>query len=548
MKRKSRIRKIVIPIVVILCLGGIAAYLVWGLGIFDKKEVVQETNKTYTVATGDLTNEISAGGNLALAETEDAAVDLFYPAGTKATIGEVLAEVGDTVTKGQVLATIDKNEWNDQLQTLQDAITTRERALLPAQLSVKNAEQAVESANETIATRKTAIINAEISLDNATSNLLVAIPTIDFEAAVAALYAAKAKYEYVTITWPAMGVTDAEGWEMAIDQVTEALAIAQTNYDNTLSGYNTSEIAHLKQQLQIAKDNLSAAKQAVINAQEDVPLKEMSLTISQGNLEDAEQAVQDAKDAYDEAKQFSPEVTAPIDGFITQVNVSPGDEVLNSTIVMQIANADKFMVEIAVSEDDISDIAVDGKAYVTVDSLSVTLPATVTYIAPTATIQSGVVNYSVRVELQDFTAMQRSITSGNNTNMPAFSSSDNMTPTAGFTGQMPAMTMKTIKLKQGMTVTVDLVIAEAKNVLLVPYAAVKTEGMTKYVEVVKDDGTTEKRTVTTGITDYSNIVITEGLTAGEKIVYTGAVAAITTNTNPFGGGMIFPGMGGGPGR
>jgi HlyD family secretion protein len=547
-KRKSRVKKLIIAIVVILCLGGIATYLVLGLGIFNKEEAAPAVVKTYTVATGNLTTEISAAGNLALVETEDASVDLFYTAGTKGTIGEVLADVGDTVTKGQVLATIDKNEWNDQLQTLQDAITTKERALLPAQLNVKNAEKAVESANEAIITKQTAIINSEISLDNATSNLLTAIPTVDFEAAVAALYAARAKYEYVTVTWPEMGVTDAEGWAMAVDQVTEELAIAQTNYDNSLSGYNTSGIAQLKQQLQIAKDNLAAAKQAVIDAQEDIPLKEMSLTISQGNLEDAEKAVQDAKDKYDEAKVFSPEVTAPIDGFITQVNVSPGDEVLTGTVVMTIANADKFKVELAVSEDDISDIAVGGKAYVTVDSLDVTLPASVTYIAPTATISSGVVNYSVRVELQEITAPQMPAASGNSANIPSFSSSDNMTPPAGFSGRIPAITMKTIKLRQGLTVTVSLVIAEAKNVLLVPYAAVKTEGMTKYVEVMKDDGTTEKRTVTTGITDYSTIVITDGLTAGEKIAYSGTVApASTSSSNQFpGGGTFF--MGGGPGR
>jgi multidrug efflux pump subunit AcrA (membrane-fusion protein) len=540
MKRKSRVSRIIIPIVVILCLGGIAAYLVWGLKVFDKEEIVQETNKTYTVATGNLTNEISAAGNLALAETEDAAVDLFYSAGTKGTIGEVLAEVGDTVTAGQVLVTIDQDEWDEQLQTLRDAITTRERAITQAEISLKNAEAAVVSAQKAITTKKTAIITAEIAVDSAYSNLLTAVPEVDLEAAVAALYAAKAKYDYVTITWVAMGVTDWEGWELAKAQAVEALKIAQTNYDNAIAGYTDAQVTELKRQLQISKDNLEAANQAVIDAQNDVPIKEMSLSLAQGNLDDAEQALQDAKDSLADALKANPQVVSPIDGFITQVNVEPGDEVLTGTVVMTIANADKFMVEIAVSEDDISDIVIDGKSYVTVDSLSVTLPATVTYIAPTATIQSGVVNYSVRVEIQEITMPDFS---GNNTAMPSLGDSGNFTPPEGFGGQMPAMTMKKITLKQGMTVTVDLVIDEAKNVLVVPYAAVKTEGMTKYVEVIKDDGTTEKRTVTTGITDYSNIVITDGLTAGEKIVYSGAVAAITTNTNMFGGGMMFP-MGG----
>jgi multidrug efflux pump subunit AcrA (membrane-fusion protein) len=544
MKRKSGIKKLIIAIVVILCLGGIAAYLVWGVGIFNKDEAVVEAVKTYTVASGNLTTEISASGNLALAETEDAVVNIFYPNHAYATIGEVLVEVGDTVTKGQVLVTLDKKEWNDQIHTLQDTVTTKERAIDQAQLDLKNAEQAVESANNTIVTKETAVKSAEITVADAQDAVNNAITSIDFESYVAALRVAQTRYDYIANTVPETGLMSWDDWEIAMDAATEALTIAQTNYDNALAGYTSEEVTLKKTQLEIAQENLAAAEQAVIDAQANVPLKEMSLTISQGKLEDAEKALQTAKDDLAEAQTMSPEILAPIDGLITEVTVSAGDEVLDGKVVMQVANEDKFKVELAVSEDDISDIKVDGTAYVTVDALSVTLPATVTYIAPTAVISSGVVTYSVRVEIQEMTAPQDS---GNSTSVPSSTSSDNMTLPEGFSGQMP--TLADLNLKQGMTVTVNIVIAEAKDVLLVPYAAVKTEGMTKYVEVMKDDGTTEKRTVTTGITDDSNIVITSGLTAGEKIVYSGTVAAVTTNTNPFGGGGGFPGGmigGGGP--
>jgi len=538
MKRKSRIRKLIIAVVVILCLGGIAAYLVLGLGIFDKKEVIKEAVKTYTVASGNLTTEISAAGNLALAEKEDVMVNISYPASARGTIGEVLVEIGDTVTKGQVLATRDKNAWDTQLETLKDDITAKERALLPAQLSVKNAEQAVESANETIVTRITAVKNAEISLRNTEDTLNTAITTVDFTSIVAALNAAKTRYEYVSVTIPAIGTMKQIDWEMAMDQVTTALAIAQTDYDNALAGYTSAEVTLKKKQVEIAKENLAAAKQAVINAQEDVPLKEMSLTISRANLEDAQIALQDARNSLYEAQKVSAEVLAPIDGFITQINISPGDEVLNGAVVMQITNPDKFMVEMSVSEVDITDIEVGGTAWVTVDTLDVTLAAKVTYIAPTATIQSGVVNYAVRVELQEFTARGMPGVSGNTTGLPAFNSSNMPSPPSGESmnplegssgqpsgGQWPAVTMKTIKLRQGLTVTANLVTGEATDVLLVPYAAVTTVGRQKYVEVLKADGATEKRTVTTGITDYSYIVVTDGLTEGEQVVLSSAAAS-----------------------
>jgi membrane fusion protein, macrolide-specific efflux system len=78
---------------------------------------------------------------------------------------------------------------------------------------------------------------------------------------------------------------------------------------------------------------------------------------------------------------------------------------------------------------------------------------------------------------------------------------------------------------------------------VVPYSAVTTLGPVKTVEVMKEDGTTEKRTVTTGITDYTNIVITGGLSAGEKIVVS-ATAAASSTAFPAGNGFFLGGVGG----
>ena len=93
---------------------------------------------------------------------------------------------------------------------------------------------------------------------------------------------------------------------------------------------------------------------------------------------------------------MSPEIKAPFDGFITAVNVKGGDEVLNGTVAVTVADPNKFEADILVSEKDISQVKLGGEATVQVDTMpGVTLPAKVTHIAPTATIQSGVVNYKV---------------------------------------------------------------------------------------------------------------------------------------------------------
>ena len=59
---------------------------------------------------------------------------------------------------------------------------------------------------------------------------------------------------------------------------------------------------------------------------------------------------------------------------------------------------------------------------------------------------------------------------------------------------------------------------QATNVLLVPNGAITTEGGQSYVQVVSSTGAIEKRAITTGITDYVNTEVTEGLSEGEQVV------------------------------
>jgi HlyD family secretion protein len=80
-------------------------------------------SQIYTVAKGNLSVEISAAGNLALAETEDLA---FEVAGT---VLEVMGKAGDSVTEGQELAKLDTMEWDKQLKTLERAVVTAQRYL-----------------------------------------------------------------------------------------------------------------------------------------------------------------------------------------------------------------------------------------------------------------------------------------------------------------------------------------------------------------------------------------------------------------------------------
>ena len=334
--------------------------------------------------------------------------------------------------------------------------------------------------------------------------------------------------------------------------------VALENTEETSTDPLQIQIAELN--LEVAKGNLAAAKTAVEDAKTAV--------------EDAKVAVADAKKALEDAKKASPEVKAPFTGFITNVNVSGGAEVKKGTIAMTIADPNKFEANIMVNEMNMSQVKVGGDATVTVDSIpGLILPAKLTQISPTATIQSTVVTYQVKVEiqsLQPITTNQQGV-SGNsssaNVSSSQFpsrvgqgSSSGNFTQEQiqammkqrqqSATGQSRQHTSTTastsFQLRQGLTVTVSITVQERNNVLRVPNQAITLQQGQAYVQVQATDGTTEQRAIQTGINNAQYTEVTSGLNEGEKVIVPLSTTSSTTSSTTqqrSPGGIFIPGIG-----
>jgi RND family efflux transporter MFP subunit len=259
-----------------------------------------------------------------------------------------------------------------------------------------------------------------------------------------------------------------------------------------------------------------------------IDILKLQVEIDQAKLANAQKALDDALNA-------SPEVIAPFDGFITTVNVSAGaagvqgNGVPKGTVAMTIVDPNKFEAQILVSEMDIYQVKLGGDATVGIDAMSgISLPAKVTYISPTATIQSGVVNYKVTVEVTSLQPVRGSQSGQAGTTRPA----------TGGQGQTP----EAIQLRQGLSVTVSILVQEKDNVLLVPNRAIIRQQGGTYVNILKADGTTEQRQIKMGISDSKSTEVTDGLTEGEKVVIPQTTS--TTTTPAGGGGIRIPGLGG----
>jgi len=252
---------------------------------------------------------------------------------------------------------------------------------------------------------------------------------------------------------------------------------------------------------------------------------------------------------------------------------------------------------------DIFNIAVGVPATAKVDAAqSLILPAEVVKISPTATIQQGVVNYTVKIKIRSVDDMiieagetmqkaledlepgelpptlERAVEAGRMTREEAEeiakgmqnfefperpegkegespfggrgfafgdrafafgenSSGGNIQFPAGNLGQTVTSTSN-FQLREGLTVTVNIVTQEINDVLLVPSAAITMKGGQNYVKVVLPDGTTEERAIETGVSDWQNTEVISGLIEGDQVEVTLTSSSSSTQS----GGFFGPGI------
>ncbi|MFC1915491.1 HlyD family efflux transporter periplasmic adaptor subunit [Chloroflexota bacterium] len=559
-------------------------------------------NQVVTVQRGDLTVEITAAGNLALSRTEDLAFDLFYQEGT---VEEVLVEEGDTVEEGQVLAKLDTEEWEDNLEELQDkltvaerVLTTKEHALIQAEREVidferdvTDKEDAVVKAERQVTTKEFAVRQAEVDVQTAEYNLSEIDEVKEAQDAVDnAEYALDfAKSMLAGEFGGGVELTDYAYWSQLRANAKAELEEAEENLQDILDGSSitlSSDVALevAKYQLLVTKSQMALedaqitvedamkavddAKYALEDAKLDVEDARHDVEDAKLDVEDAQKALVDAQKKLEEANGKSPLIVAPFDGFITKVNVEGGDEVLSGTVAVQLADPDKFEAEIMVSEMDIVQVREGGEARVQVDALSgLTLPAKVTHISPTATIQSGVVNYRVKVEITPLEAvvqeqqaarqetmqeiqqgelperLKQAIEEGRITQEQAEEMVKQMQQ-AGQQAQTTTAIPENFQLREGLTVTVTIVVEEKNDVLLVPNSAITSQEGKMYVQVMLPDGTSEERAIQTGISDWQFTEVTDGLSEGEQVVVPQGTATTSVTSQQRPTRMPIPGLGG----
>ncbi|MBR6452628.1 MAG: efflux RND transporter periplasmic adaptor subunit [Lachnospiraceae bacterium] len=342
--KKKRLRKTIITIAVILALIG-AGLFVYFKFIKPAKSAAeammnQMNETTDTIERRDITNSITTTGII-----EAADVRTLTSTAKDTTIDAVMADVGDTVTKGETVVMFSTENINKTISQLQE------------DLSVQKQKDAIDSkASErsylyTYSVEATDLVNAANDVDSA----------------LKALYEACDGYGDAKRELQDAKDSGKEGAELEI-------------YENAVaSAYQTE---------QAAKDKYDAAVRTQANM-----IASTNNTLTEADENHQKTAITAGDQARTIARQIEEYqdklddyvITAPISGIVTSVSVEEGNGFSGGN-VMVIQNTDSFKISAKIDEYDISDIKLGQRVVIKTDATrDDELDGYVSFIAPTST-------------------------------------------------------------------------------------------------------------------------------------------------------------------
>ena len=283
---------------------------------------------------------------------------------------------------------------------------------------------------------------------------------------------------------------------------------AQAAYERNKSLYEQGVISDAD--FETAESNYQVAKQEVESARQSVEAARFAVQSAQASVEEARENLSLTM------------IYAPVGGIISKLDVEQGERVVGTsqmagTEMMRIADLGRMEVRVDVNENDIIRVELGDTAMVDVDAYSYMdqeFKGVVTSIASTANEKAtpeAVTEFEVRIRLLN----------------------ESYEGLLDEKGPYP--------FRPGMTASVDIITQKKENVLSVPLASVTTRppqeednegeeegtennGFTEEEELqevvfrVPDDNIAERVNVRTGISDYENIEILEGLSEGDRVV------------------------------
>ncbi len=388
--------------------------------------------RTTTLAKGTLDDTVSTTGTVESADTST----VSYNAGTGTSVPKIKTvnvAVGDSVSAGDVIVTLDTSDIEDSItkekETIAKNVSKAQEAYDTAKTNYNEAVETAESYESTVSSASaalssatsayqtalasvaafqstydaanTAMVNAGTDLNNkkaalSAANAALAAAQANLTAAQNALAAADtASSGYAALQTAVSSAQSAfDSAKSAADAAQSAVTQAQAVYGDQTSGC-VKTAADAKSALDQAKANCNydalsqtytAAQQAYSQARTMLDNDEKQVTAAKDTLDNAKEALDDAStsDTLENLQEQldACSLTAETSGKVTSLTASVG--ATPSGTIATIQDTSSLKIAITIEEADINKVSLGMTCRITSDATDATINGTLTQIDPVA--------------------------------------------------------------------------------------------------------------------------------------------------------------------
>ncbi len=479
-------KRVIIPVALIVVIGAF---------VF----LFHRNNNSVSVITptvGDLTLSIQATGQVT------SNTDLSLSFNKSGVIKSIRTEVGDTVSAGQILASLSQSSELAGLTQARGALAAAEARLKRTMEGATGEEVTLAQVNLDQAKLTQAIL-----VKNAYHTLLNSIPEAVPEGGLSDYTAPTISGSYTGETegtikiniyatgssssFSVSGLTTGSGvvtttttqplgnsglyikFPSTISNIVSnwVVTIPNKKASNYLTNYNAYQSALQESQSTIDKLSAELALKKAQARPSDVELGQADVLSAEGGLQAAQALYEDTI------------IRAPASGTVTKVAIKYGElaDIKKPSIIIQ--DITHLYIESDINESNIAQVKVGQSIDLTFDALGKNKKFTgqVVHVDPSSVTTEGIVNYKIKVSINE----------------------------------------KDVQIRPGMNAEIVITVDTKPNVIAVPKAAVTTVEGKSYVNLITDEKSKKyiKHEVTTSgfVGDGNLMEITHGLSASQKI-------------------------------
>lgn len=456
-RRKKKSKKTIIIIIVIvavllllIAIGKVISSVSKGMQAA-MENMASQNEDVYQVIKQDVEQEITTSGTV-IGISKDA-----YTSPVTAKVEDIKVEVGQIVSKGDVLLTYDASELGDNLTKVKIQAQSERAA---GNESYEAANKAVGKVSE--AKKKIKTLKKEIS---------------DIKKKVASLTKKIEKYEE---QMEAVKNTDAvkDNGDDSVDVTEETGGQGLSDADSKAYKKAVSDLQKQNEKLAAKQEEL-AQQESIVAANEDVTVSDSAKAQINASNQLSDMNVDDAQESLDAAEAG---ITAAADGIVESIDVVKGAYANETQTLMTIINADSIGVEFSISKDDLGAITTGQRARVVIAGNE----------------YEGTIDYVSRVAVSDMTM------TGNNT--------------SGTIKGRILIDNPDDNIYIGVSAKAYIFVGKSEQALVIPYEALNTDIDGDFVYVVNKENLIERKDITVGIYSDEYYEVIDGIDEGDKVI------------------------------